>query len=195
MMKTAALIMLALFATPAIAADWQAKHVVKTYGISGSTPIELYTSIGEAGPVIGQGRRTIALTEWDLKWRRDYQPDGSACVMKSALPFLTITTTLPKPKAKLSGDVGRRWQGFIAGITAHEAVHGADIVAMTQQIITETVGLRMENDAGCKAIRAEVLKRVQKAADDYKAKSRAFDQVEMGNGGNVQHLILQLVNP
>ena len=140
-------------------------------------------------------RRTIALTEWDLKWRRDYQPEGSACVLKSALPFLTITTTLPKPKAKLSGDAARRWQAFFDGISAHEAVHGADIVAMTEQIISQTVGLRVDNDAGCTAIRAEVLKRVQAAADDYKAKSRAFDRVEMGDGGNVHRLILALVNP
>lgn len=186
---------LLVFITPAQAADWQPKAVTKTYGISGSTPIELYKSIGEAGPVIGGGRRVIALTEWALKWRRDYQPEGTACVVKSALPFLTITTTLPKPKAKLTGDVARRWQAFVAGITAHEAVHGSDIVAMTQQIIADTVGLRVEDDAACKAIRAEVLRRVQKAADDYKAKSRAFDQVEMGNGGNVQQLILGLVNP
>jgi predicted secreted Zn-dependent protease len=65
---------------------------------------------------------------------------------------------------------------------------------MTEQIIAETVGLRVENDAACKLIRAEVLKRVQAAADDYKAKARAFDSVEMSDGGNVHRLILEFVN-
>jgi predicted secreted Zn-dependent protease len=187
-------ILLPLLATPAEAAEWQPKEQVKTYAISGTTPIELYESIGENGPVIGGGRRTIAVTNWDLKWRRDYQPEGSACVLKSALPFLTITYSLPKPSAKLTGSAAAGWKRFSDGIAAHEKIHGRDIIAMTEQIISNTVGLRSENDPDCKLIRAEVLKRVQAAADDYKAKARAFDGVEMSDGGNVHRLILGFVN-
>ena len=111
------LLLLVLLATsPSLAAEWQPNHITKTYPVSGTTPIELYTSIGENGPVIGDGRRTIATTVWDLKWRRNYQPEGSACVLKSALPFLTVITTLPKPKAKLSGETARRWSAFADGI-------------------------------------------------------------------------------
>lgn len=188
------IILLPLLAAPAHAAEWQPKEQVKTYAISGTTPIELYESIGENGPVIGGGRRTIAVTNWDLKWRRNYQPEGSACVLKSALPFLTITYSLPKPSAKLTGAAAANWKRFSDGITAHEKVHGKDIIAMTEQIIADTVGLRIENDPDCKLIRAEVLKRVQAAADDYKAKARAFDSIEMSDGGNVHQLILGLVN-
>jgi predicted secreted Zn-dependent protease len=187
-----ALIILA--ASHANAADWQPQEVVKPYAISGATPIELYESIGANGPVIGEGRRTIAVTRWDLKWRRDYQPDGTACVLKSALPFLTITYALPKPKAKLPENVARRWKTFIDGIAAHEKVHGQDIIAMVDGIIAETVDLRIESDPDCKLIRAEVLKRVEAANEAYKTKARAFDQVEMSKNGNVQQLILALVN-
>ncbi|MGL4489811.1 MAG: DUF922 domain-containing protein, partial [Rhizobiaceae bacterium] len=88
----------------------------------------------------------------------------------------------------------KRFEAFVSGMATHEKVHGADIVTMTETIIANTVGLRVENDAGCKLIRAEVLKRVQAAADEYKAKSRSFDQSEMSSGGNVQQLILSLVN-
>ena len=161
-------ILLPLFATPAQAVEWQPKEMVKPYAISGSTPIELYESIGENGPVIGGGRRTIAVTNWELKWRRDYQPEGSACVLKSALPFLTITYSLPKPKVKLTGTTAAGWNNFIHGITAHEKVHGKDIIAMTEEIILNTVGLRMENDPDCKLIRVEVLRLVLAAADAYK---------------------------
>ena len=179
---------------PAQAADWQPKEVVKSYAISGTTPIELYESIGENGPVIGGGRRTIAVTNWELKWRRDYQPEGSACVLKSALPFLTITYSLPKPKVKLTGATAAGWNNFIHGITAHEKVHGKDIIAMTEEIILNTVGLRMENDPDCKLIRVEVLRLVLAAADAYKAKARAFDQSEMSDGGAIHKLILGLLN-
>ena len=192
-MKWPLLLALALLALPAQAQDWKPRFVVKHYAVSGVAGPDLYTAIGDKGPLIGKVR-TIAHTNWDLKWRRDYQPDGSACVLKSALPFLTITTTLPKPATKLSGSAASLWKTFSDGITAHEKVHGQDIVAMTQEIIAATVGLRQENDVGCKAIRAEVLMRVTAANEAYKAKSRAFDQLEMSDGGNVHRLILALVN-
>jgi predicted secreted Zn-dependent protease len=194
-MRLMFLILLAAMAPhAALARDWQPREVVKSYAISGTTPIELYESIGVNGPVIGEGRRTIAVTRWDLKWRRDYQPEGSACVLKSALPFLTITYALPKPKAKLADNAARLWKTFIDGVAAHEKVHGQDIVAMVDGIIAQTVGLQVENDPGCKRIRAEVLKRAEAANEAYKVRARAFDQVEMSRNGNVQQLILELVN-
>jgi predicted secreted Zn-dependent protease len=184
---------LAVLAVPAHAADWKPVERVKRYSISGATAPELYAAIGISGPLIGKVR-TIALTEWDLKWRRDYRPDGTACVLKSAKPFLTITTTLPKPAANLLDPTARLWKAFIDGIAAHEKVHAADISAMTDGIIAATAGLTVQNDPHCKLIRAEVLKIVKAANEDYKARSRAFDQVEMAKGGNVQLLILGLVN-
>jgi predicted secreted Zn-dependent protease len=190
-----AVVVLALTAAalPAHAASLTPIERTATYAISGASPIDLYTSIGESGPLIG-ATRAIAHTNWDLKWRRDYQPEGSACVLKSAMPFLTITTTLPRPKAKLTGGTARLWNIFIDGIAAHERVHGADIVAMADGIIAATIGLRVENDPGCKLIRAQILKRVKAANEAYKAKARAFDQVEMSKNGKVQQLILGLVN-
>lgn len=194
-MRLMFLILLAAMTPDAAPArDWQPQEVLKSYAISGATPIELYESIGANGPVIGEGRRTIAVTRWDLKWRRDYQPEGSACVLKSALPFLTITYALPKPKAKLADNVARMWKIFIDGVAVHEKVHGQDVIAMVDGILAETVGLRVENDPDCKVIRAEVLKLVEAANVAYKAKARAFDAVEMSKNGNVQRLILGLVN-
>jgi predicted secreted Zn-dependent protease len=178
---------------PAQAADWQPVELVKHYSITGAAGFDLYFSIGEKGPQIG-GARAIAQTSWDLKWRRDYQPDGSACVLKSAKPFLTVTTTLPKPAGRMSDPAARLWKTFIDGIAAHEKVHGTDIRAMVDSIIAETVGLTVQNDPHCTLIRAHVLKLVTEANEDYKAKSRAFDRVEMAKGGNVQRLILGLVN-
>lgn len=184
---------MSLAVLPAQAADWQPAERVEHYAVSGAGAAELYISIGENGPLIGKGR-AIAHTNWDLKWRRDYQREGTACVLKSAKPFLTITTTLPKPAAKLAGPTAGLWKVFIEGIAAHESVHAADIVSMVDGIITATVGLTVPDDPQCKLIRAEVLKIVTAANEAYKAKSRAFDQSEMATGGNVHQLILGLVN-
>ncbi len=175
------------------AAEWLPREQIKPYAISGATGPELYASIGEKGPLIGK-TRTIAHTNWDLKWSRKYEPRGSACVLVSAKPFLTITTTLPKPAGKLRDPAARLWNTFIDGIAAHERVHGADIQTMVEEIITATIGLTAENDPQCKAIRAEVLKRVKGANEAYKAKSGAFDRAEMADGGKVHGLILGLVN-
>lgn len=180
-------------AFPAQAAEWQAREQVKSYAISGTTGPELYASIGEKGPLIGK-TRTIALTNWDLKWSRTYEPQGSSCRLVSAKPFLTITYSLPKPASTLGSATGHHWKTFIDGIAAHEKVHGGDIRAMVDDIIAATVGLTIENDPACKLIRSEVLTLVKAANEAYKIKSRTFDQAEMSDGGNVHRLILGLVN-
>jgi predicted secreted Zn-dependent protease len=178
---------------PAQAASFTPVERIITYPISGATGPALYAAIGERGPPIGK-TRTIALTSWDLKWSRKYEALGSSCVLVSAKPFLTIATTLPKPAAKLREPAARLWKTFADGIAAHERVHAADISAMTDGIIAATVGLTVQNDPQCKKIRAEVLKLVTAANEAYKARSRAFDRAEMAEGGNVQRLILGLVN-
>jgi predicted secreted Zn-dependent protease len=183
-----------LLTLPANATDWKATEIVKHYAISGTTGRALYESIGQNGPVIGKGRRTIALTNWDLKWRRDYQPKGSSCTLVSALPLLTITYELPKPKAKLTGATARNWQAFSDGITAHEKIHGILIRDRTAQIISATVGLTIANDPKCRKIRDAVQDQVRAVHERYQAETRAFEQDEMRPGGNVQKLVLQLVN-
>ncbi|MEO1745611.1 MAG: DUF922 domain-containing protein [Pseudomonadota bacterium] len=184
-----------LVAPSAGAADWAPTERVDHYSISGTTPHALYQSIGERGPKTSVGSRAIAVTEWDLRWRRDYQRRGEGCVVASALPFLTITYKLPKPASALSGDARRRWSTFSAGIVAHEDVHGVLLRAMTDTIIRETVGLSTANDDGnCNALRARVLEKVAAAYDGYRRDSNAFDRIEMSPGGNVQQLVLGLLN-
>ncbi|MCV0397581.1 MAG: DUF922 domain-containing protein [Rhizobiaceae bacterium] len=185
--------MLASFS--ALAADWQANEIVKTYSISGTTPIELYEEIGAKGPLLGGSSRAIAYTSFDLKWRRDYrpQPDGS-CMLVSALPFMTITYNLPKPAKALPEPTARLWTRFIDGMTAHEKVHGQHMRDMVDRILDTTTGLTVPDDPGCRKIREEIKKPLIAASEEQRRKSRDFDRVEMSKGGNVHKLILDLVN-
>ena len=179
----------------AIAADWKATESEKHYAISGTNPIALYQSIGEKGPEPKGGKRTIAHTTWDLKWRRDYQRQEQGCILASALPFLKIIYTLPKPSSKLSGAANASWRTFYNGIKTHELQHGAMVRTMTQTIINETVGLTTKDDnKNCSKLRAKVLANVKSAFENYTSQSNAFDRDEMSNGGNVQQLVLGLVN-
>lgn len=183
-------------ATPAFAADWQATVKDVHYAISGKSARALYQSIGEKGPELKGGRRAIAHTTWDLKWRRDYQKKAQGCILASALPFLKIIYTLPKPATKLSNADNARWQTFYNGIVVHEHQHGTMIRQMTQNIINETVGLTTaQDDKNCTRLRADVLAKVKTQFENYTRQSSAFDRVEMSKGGNVHQLVLGLVNP
>lgn len=168
--------------------------LTKTYAISGSTGPALYVSIGEKGPLLAGGRRVMAYTNWDLKWTRSYVRNGAACTLTTAVPHLIITMNLPKSAKPLTGAVAAHWKTFISGIEAHEQVHAAAIRTMVETITRETVGLTQDNDPQCKTIRKVVLAKVQAANEAYKASSRAFDSVEMATDGNVNALVLALVN-
>ena len=182
------------FALP-VHADIRPREVEKTYRVSGTTGLELYKSIGERGPRLRGGLSSaIAKTDFDLKWGRDYERDGNDCVLTAARSFLTITYTLPKPARKLPPDVAARWRVFIAGIRAHEAVHGKYVIEMAQQIYDTTVGFRQPNDPNCKKIRAAIQAPLKAAFVRYKTRNRDFEQSEMRNGGNIQQLILELID-
>lgn len=190
----AALLLLApLMPPPASAAEVQAAEKLVPYAVSGSSAIELYRSIGERGPKSRNGR-AIALTDYRLTWTRKYVPEGGNCRLTTAVPHLTLITHLPKPSGKLPARTEALWTTFIAGITAHERVHGEIIKATVDAIRSATEGLTVPDDPACRKVRAEVTKRVAALADEMRKKNRDFDHVEMGKGGNVQQLILALVN-
>lgn len=175
---------------------WQPIEQVQTYAITGDSGIDLYASIGERGPMIGSQVRTIAHTTFKLTWTRRYepQPDG-ACKITTNIPRLVIIYTLPKPASPLAADLKKKWDVFIAGIRRHENVHGETIVSMVKEIERVSVGLTAANDPKCSRIRTDLQ---AKLGDISRAQRQAgvdFDKIEMGEGGNVQKLILALVQP
>ena len=189
----AAISLAALF--PVVAhANWKPVEKVEHYRVSGGTGIELYRSIGENGPNVGVGR-VIAYTDFKLLWSRDYrpQPDGS-CTLVSARPSLTITYRLPKASGDMPAGTRRQWESFLAGVTAHEKVHGDFIVDLVRQIEAVSVGLNAPADPGCKKVRAALQARLGPLSEEQRRRSREFDRLELGEGGNVHRLVLALVN-
>ena len=187
------LLLAPLLPRPASSAEVHAAEKLVPYAVSGSSGIELYRSIGEHGPKSRNGR-AIALTDYRLTWTRKYVPEGGDCRLTTAVPHLTLITHLPKPSGKLPARTEALWGTFIAGITAHERVHGEIIKETVDAIRSATEGLSVPDDPSCRKIRTEVTKRVAALAAAMRKKNRDFDEVEMGKGGNVQQLILALVN-
>ena len=183
-----------LLASQPLAAEWKAVEREVPYKIQGTTGPELYASIGERGPEVGGLMRTIAHTTFKLTWTRDYQPRDGGCVLASAKPKLTITYTLPKPASRLSGNVRSNWDTFITGVRDHEKVHGGMIKDMVHEIERVSVGLTVQNDPTCKKIRQELTRRLAAISQEQRRKSRDFDHVELGDGGNIHQLILRLIN-
>lgn len=175
-------------------ADWQAAETIKTYAISGTSGRELYDSIGERGPLLGPKIRAIAHTDFKLTWTRKYepQPDG-ACTITVNIPKLVISYTLPKPSSQLSATVRKSWQKFIAGVEAHERVHGGYIKDMVREIEAMSVGFSVPDDPKCSKIRVELTKRLGEISNKERQRNSEFDKVEFSDGGNLQQLVLKLV--
>lgn len=175
-------------------ADWQPVETIKTYAVAGTSGAELYDSIGERGPLLGPKVRAIAHTDFKLTWTRKYepQPDG-ACTITVNIPRVIITYTLPKPSAQLSASTRRSWQHFIAGVEAHERVHGQFIKDMVKEIEAMSVGFSVPDDPKCSKIRVELTKRLGEISKKQQQRNLDFDKVELSDGGNLQQLVLKLV--
>lgn len=184
-----------LFVVPSLAtAQWVPVEQVKTYTVSGSTGIELYSQIGEKGPLVGGEMRTIAHTDFKLLWSRNYrpQPDGS-CKLVSARPSLTLIYTLPKA-GKMPGSLKAKWDTFAEGVRRHERVHGDMIVEMVKEIESVSIGLSAPADPKCQKIRQDLTSGLGEISRRNRERHRDYDKLEMNNGGNVHQLILKLVN-
>lgn len=193
-MRALILLSALFFAASAAAQEWQAVERVEPYSVAGSTGLEIYQSIGARGPKLGVGR-VIAHTGFKLTWTRKYERQGNACTITVNRPKLIITYTLPKLKTKLSEPLKSRWDTFIAGVTAHEKVHGDFIRDMVKEIEAASVGMTVENDPNCQKIRPQLQAKLGELSQAQRTRSRDFDQVELNDGGNVHQLILHLVDP
>lgn len=193
-MRALILLSALFFAASAAAQEWQAVERVEPYSVAGSTGLEIYQSIGARGPKLGVAR-VIAHTGFKLTWTRKYERQGNACTITVNRPKLIITYTLPKLKTKLSEPLKSRWDTFIAGVTAHEKVHGDFIRDMVKEIEAASVGMTVENDPNCQKIRPQLQAKLGELSQAQRTRSRDFDQVELNDGGNVHQLILQLVDP
>jgi predicted secreted Zn-dependent protease len=176
-------------------AQWKAREEVKTYPVTGSSGIELYSSIGENGPKAGQQVRAIAHTDFKLTWSRKYepQPDG-ACTLVSAKPNLVITYMLPRLAAPISAGLQAKWAVFLDGVRRHEEVHGEMIRNLVRDIEKVSIGLSEAGDPKCTKVRAALQTKIGEIFRDHQQRNRDFDKVELSEGGNVHQLILKLVN-
>ena len=162
----------------------------KHFAISGSTGADLYASIGRNGP-----HNAIAHTSYTLTWsRRRLVPEGGGCRLAAARPIVTITYTYPKPGGKLPAATRKLWDAFIAGVRKHEEEHGRMIREMLADLRASIADITIADDPACRKAKLEMTRRVKDATLAQKQRSRAFDRIELSDGGTVHRLVMALVN-
>lgn len=191
MIRMGALIAAIVFPLHGASADTVEK--VATYAVSGATGIELYRSIGERGPKLGP-TRAIAHTNFDLKWTRRYDASGGGCRLSVQQPHLVITYTMPKAEGNLPASLQAQWKTFADGVLRHEKVHGQTIKEMVAEIERFSLEMRVADDPKCSKFRQELTKRLSEVSQGQRKQGRDFDRDEFAEGGNMQRLILGLVN-
>ncbi len=94
------------------------------YEIAGQTGRDLYAEMGRKGPRHGFMAKAIAQTQFKHQVLGKMVNEGGTCRSKGGGFALQITYVYPKPKSRLSGELGRRWQAFQSDNFRHEKVHG-----------------------------------------------------------------------
>ncbi len=178
---------------PLHAAQAETVEKIAAYAVTGTTGIELYRSIGERGPKLGP-TRAIAHTTFDLKWTRRYDASGGACRLSVQRPHLVITYTVPKAEGNLPASLQAQWKTFADGVLRHEKVHGQTIKDMVAEIERFSLEMRVANDPKCSKFRQELTSRLSAISQAQRKQGRDFDRDEFAEGGNMQKLILGLVN-
>lgn len=180
-------------AVPLHGATAETIEKVATYAVSGTSGIELYRSIGERGPKLGP-TRAIAHTTFDLKWTRRYDGSAGACRLTVQRPHLVITYTVPKAEGNLPAPLQAQWKTFADGVLRHEKVHGQTIKDMVAEIERFSLEMRVADDPKCSKFRQQLTERLSEISQAQRKQGRDFDRDEFAEGGNMQRLILGLVN-
>jgi len=163
----------------------------KTYPVSGSTGLELYTSISKTGP---NGGGHVAQTKFKLTWKRLFDERGGSCYLVHAKPQLSITQTYPKPKNELSADMQRRWEKFMRAAREHEHTHARMIAEMVRKTEASLVGSVEPNDRTCAKVKKSVAAKIDQGYQAHRERSRAFDKQELSFGGRMFVVLEDLVN-
>jgi predicted secreted Zn-dependent protease len=178
-------------AVTAASAQSQPPIAESTYAVSGTTGLELYTSISKNGP---NGGGHVAQTKFKLTWKRLFDERGGSCYLVHAKPQLSINQTYPKPKNRLSADMQRRWDKFMRAAREHEHTHARMVAEMVRTTEAALAGSFEANDRTCAKVKKSVAAKIDQGYQAHRERSRAFDKQELSFGGRMLVVLEDLVN-
>jgi predicted secreted Zn-dependent protease len=160
-----------------------------TYAISGKDGDALLEAMDRRGPKHGFLTRAIAQTRYVVSWDIDWEERDGGCRIANAAAGLSITYTYPAVTSGMPPALDRRWTRFMAGVHRHEETHGRIARQMVNAAEKSVSAIGYKNDRGCRKTQAELKKRIATIYAKYEARQVEFDNVEHGEGGNVEKLV------
>lgn len=162
---------------------------IAAYPVAGKSGEELLLQMNRKGPRHGFLTRAIAQTSYVVKWDFAWESEKGGCRLKDADARLAITYTYPRATSKMPAALARKWQTFLRGVRRHEETHGTLARRMVAAAQRSIAGVAFPRDAGCRAARAEVKRRVDAVYAVYESRQRAFDAREHADNGKVVRLV------
>jgi len=163
----------------------------ETYAIAGKTGEALLNSMDRNGPRHGLLARAMAQTRYKVGWEVDWLKSGSKCRLKSADATLSIVYRYPQLARPASRKLERRWKAFLAGVRQHEEVHGQLARQMVLAAHNSVSRLARKDDL-CIRSQRQFDRIIDAVYAKYEARQARFDDVEHGEGGNVDRLLFML---
>ncbi|WP_353642112.1 DUF922 domain-containing protein [Mesorhizobium sp. WSM2239] len=160
----------------------------ETYSIVGNTGEALLDAMDLRGPRYGLLARAMAQTRYKVEWDDDWLRSGSKCRLKSADATLSIVYRYPALARPASRKLERRWKAFMAGVRQHEEMHGR----LARQMVLaahKSVSRLARRDDLCIRSKRQFERIIDAVYAKYEARQARFDEVEHGEGGNVDRLL------
>ncbi|WP_246252552.1 DUF922 domain-containing protein [Allomesorhizobium camelthorni] len=163
----------------------------ETYSIAGNTGEALLDSMDRNGPRHGLLARAMAQTRYKVGWDVDWLRSGSKCRLKSADATLSIVYRYPELTRPAPRKLERRWKAFLAGVRKHEEMHGQLARQMVLAAHNSVSRLARKDDL-CIRSQRQFDRIIDAVYAKYEARQAQFDDVEHGEGGNVDRLLFML---
>lgn len=178
-------------AAPASAA---AKISTKTefYKISGQSGRALLDQMDRKGPKHGFTSRAIAQTRYSMSSSAEWRYSKGVCRASDVSIKLAITYVYPQPRGPVSADLKQRWSRFMAGVVAHEEVHGKLARQMANAAAKSVAGMAVRGRPNCPGVQRQMKRNINAIVADYEARQERFDDDEHRNGGNIAGLVRSL---
>jgi predicted secreted Zn-dependent protease len=183
-------LMACLVASPALCGV-RTSVKTETYSIVGNTGEALLDAMDRRGPRHGLLARAMAQTRYKIEWDVDWLRSGSKCRLKSADATLSIVYRYPELARPAPRKLERRWKAFMAGVRQHEEMHGR--LAHRMVLVAHKSVLRLaRKDDLCIRSKRQFERIIDAVYAKYEARQARFDDLEHGEGGNVDRLLFML---
>ncbi|WP_051785703.1 DUF922 domain-containing Zn-dependent protease [Endozoicomonas numazuensis] len=150
---------------------------IKYYEIQGSSPYELRHQLDDKSPVILDGERLDADTEWDVHWNFKWSESKNQCKIDSVTTRVNVEYTLPE---WVNRDTSRRrlrekWDRYYTALKEHEKGH-KDIGFEAAYDIEEAIAA-MKPEAHCQKLEKQANALAESIIHQYVKRDKKYDRI------------------